>query len=225
VQVISTNIGEPQEFSFQDRTIRSSMHRRPVPGGIEIGFNQVQGDKFDAEKLHGIRETVVYALSSDFYPDFGSEIQRGMSAGVFGENLTMRSLDEKAIFVGDDYEVGTCRLRVTAPRSPCNRLNFAFQNAGAMQLFIKFNRPGVYFEVLQEGQIRPGDELKLLKSNGAPFSIHDIFQLWKTSREIATGETKLEEVRQRFLEVVEEERVPMFVRAKFQKILFASDAF
>lgn len=218
MQVVSTNIGEPKEFSFQDRTIRSSMHRHSVPQGIHVQFDQVVGDKFDADKIHGIRETVVYALSSEFYSEFGSRIGSEMRPGIFGENLTMHSLNEKNIFVGDEYEVGSCRLKVTAPRSPCNRLNFAFQSAKAQELFIEFNRPGVYFEVVKEGDIKPGDTLQCVSSNGAPYSINDIFQLWKTSREVSLGRLRLDDVRHLFVQLVEDERVPMFLRSRFRKV-------
>ena len=218
MKVLSTNVGEPKEFHFQGQTIRSSMHRRAFPSGIQVRFGQVEGDRFDADKIHGIREVVVYALSSDFYSRFSNHLQREVGPGIFGENLTMDELDEKQIFVGDEFEVGSCRLKVTAPRSPCNRLNFAFQSPNAQEAFIEFARPGVYFEVLKEGEVKPGDELTHVYANGAPYSVADVFDLWKLSREVAAGRTEIGDVREKFRKFVDDERVPQFLRTRFQKM-------
>jgi len=218
MKVLSTNVGEPKEFHFQGRTIHSSMHRPPMPEGIRVHFGRVEGDRFDADKIHGVREVAVYALSSDFYTRFSQQIERPVGPGVFGENLTMDELDETQIFVGDQYKIGSCRLQVTAPRSPCNRLNFAFQSPKAQELFIEFARPGVYFEVLQEGEVKPGDELLRVQASGAPYSIADAFELWRLSREISAGRADIAQAQDKFRQLVADERVPAFLRARFRKL-------
>lgn len=218
MKVVSTNVGQPREFHFQGQTIRSSMHREPVLTGIDVHLSHVEGDKFDNDKVHGIPEVAVYALSSDFYRDFARKIDREVAPGIFGENLTMDKLDESGFMLGDEYEVGTCRLKVTAPRTPCTKLNFSFQSPEAQKAFADFARPGVYFEVLTSGRIQPGDELKLVKANGASYSIADAFELWRLSREISTGRIQIDDVREQFRRFVDDERVPSFLRTRFRKI-------
>lgn len=216
-KVLSTNTGTPKEYSFGGTTIRSSMSRSPVVEGIQVTFQRVVGDEFDAAKIHGIRETVVYALASDFYPSFSKSLDRPVAVGSFGENLTMNHLDEKSVMIGDEYEIGSVQLRVTGPRSPCNRLNFAFQSKSAQETFVDFGRPGVYFEVLSEGQIHTGDVLKFVKSHNSSYSVADLFRLWKLQREVSLGRRDIETVRHEFRKLVEDESVSDFLRARFRK--------
>lgn len=215
--VLSTNTGTPKEYSFGGTTIRSSMSRSPVAEGIQVTFQRVIGDEFDAAKIHGIREAVVYALACDFYADFSKSLGRPVEIGSFGENLTMNRLDEKSVMIGDEYEIGSVQLKVTGPRSPCNRLNFAFQNQSAQEMFVEFGRPGVYFEVLSEGKIQTGDVLKLVKSRGSSYSVAELFRLWKLQREVSLGRRELETVRHEFRKLVEDDSVSDFLRSRFRK--------
>lgn len=215
--VLSTNTGGPQEYSLNGTTIRSSMRRSPVASGIDVTFLRVLGDEFDAAKVHGVREAVVYALASDFYADFAKAIDRPVDIGSFGENLTMNHLDEKTFMIGDEYEVGTVRLKVTGPRVPCNRLNFVFQNQSTQETFVTFGRPGVYFEVLAEGKIKSGDSLRQLKPKHCPYSVADIFRLWKLQREVSLGKRDIDSVRHEFKKLVEDESVSEFLRSRFRK--------
>lgn len=218
-KVLSTNIGTPKEYTLGGTTIRSSMSRSPAVDGIQVTFQRVLGDEFDAAKVHGVREAVVYALASDFFADFSKSIDRPAGDGSFGENLTMNHLDEKSVMIGDEYEIGSVRLRVTGPRSPCNRLNFAFQSQAAQQTFVEFGRPGVYFEVVSEGRIQPGDVLKHAKSHHSNYSIADIFRLWKLQREVSLGKTPIDTVRHEFKKLVNDESVSEFLRSRFRKLI------
>ena len=44
--------------------------------------------------------------------------------GMFGENLTTEGLMEDAVYVGDQFQIGSAKLVATQPRMPC--YNFAF---------------------------------------------------------------------------------------------------
>lgn len=218
-QVLSTNTGGPKEYRLNGTTIRSSMRRLPQESGIDVTFLRVLGDEFDAAKIHGVREAVVYALASDFYADFAKAIDRPVEIGSFGENLTMSALNERKVMLGDEYEVGTVRLKVSAPRIPCNRLNFVFQNQSTQETFVAFGRPGVYFEVLAEGKISAGDVLHLSKSHHCEYSITDIFRLWRLQREVSLGKIDIGTVRHEFKKLVDDESVSEFVRSRFRKSL------
>ncbi|MBN8539478.1 MAG: MOSC domain-containing protein [Deltaproteobacteria bacterium] len=218
-QVLSTNTGGPKEYRLNGTTIRSSMRRLPQESGIDVTFLRVLGDEFDAAKIHGVREAVVYALASDFYADFAKAIDRPVEIGSFGENLTMSALNERKVMLGDEYEVGTVRLKVSAPRIPCNRLNFVFQNQSTQETFVAFGRPGVYFEVLAEGKISAGDVLHLSKSHHCEYSIADIFRLWRLQREVSLGKIDIGTVRHEFKKLVDDESVSEFVRSRFRKSL------
>ena len=219
MRVVSTNTGKPASYEFQGVTVRSSMRRSPTLDGLRIHFDRVEGDKFSVPKYHGGKEAVVYAFSASTFNDFERMYEQDVGAGNVGENLTIDSLDESVMMIGDEYDVGTARLRVAGPRYPCNRLNFCFQRADAMDLFAKFRRPGVYFEVLREGSVSMGDELKLSKKAGGEVSVLALFDAMTALKDMAAGRRPRESVKSIAQKIVNDPLVPEVHRARFQKLL------
>lgn len=219
MRVVSTNIGKTAAYEFQGVTVRSSMRRSPTLDGVRIHFDHVEGDKFAMPKIHGVKEAVVYAFSASTFKDFTQMFNQAVEAGNVGENLTIDSLDESQFIIGDEYEVGGTRLRASGPRYPCNRLNFCFQRADAMDLFAKHRRPGVYFEVLREGEVVNGDELKLVKRAGGDLSVLELFHHLTALKEVSNRRRTRNDVRPICEKVVRNYLVPEFWRAQFQKML------
>ncbi len=219
MHVVSTNTGKTTSYEFQGAIVRSSMRRSPTLGELRIRFDHVEGDKFAVPKIHGIKEAVVYAFSASTFKAFTEMYDQVVEAGNVGENLTIDSLDESQFIIGDEYEVGTSRLRVSGPRYPCNRLNFCFQRADAMDLFAKHRRPGVYFEVLREGDVSRGDELKLISEVSSGLSVLQLFDHLTALKDFTAGRRSREDVREIARSVARNKFVPEFFRARFQKML------
>ena len=102
----------------------------------------------------------VYAYPSEHYPDWQVLVGRELAPGAFGENLTTEGLVEDRICIGDEYRVGTARLVVTQPRMPCFKLGLRFGDPGMVRTFLKVGRPGIYFAVLDEGDVSSGDPIE-----------------------------------------------------------------
>lgn len=219
MRVISTNTGKPETYEFNGTKVRSSMRRSPTLDGLVVKFGHVEGDKFAVEKHHGIKEAVVYAYSAATFPKLAELFTQPVSAGNVGENLTCEELIESEFMIGDEYTVGSVKLRVTGPRYPCNRLNFCFQRANAMDLFVGFRRPGVYFEVLQEGNVQVGDSLRLTKSAGGNVSVLDLYDKLTVLKQVAAGLVTREKARPMCEAIVANRLIPTYLREKFQKIL------
>ncbi len=219
MRVLSTNAGATKTYELNGETVQSSMRREPVPGGIRVHFTRVEGDLFGVPKVHGIREAVVYAFSAATFADFARLYTQPVVAGNIGENLTLDEILESEILIGDEYEVGETRLRVSGPRYPCNRLNFCFQRQNAVGLFLEHRRPGVYFEVLREGKIQVGDQLKHVKSAGGTLSVLQLFDHLSELKQVSAGQLARADVRLMCEKMVRNSLVPEFFRARFLKFL------
>lgn len=180
--VLSTNTGKPAEYTYQGKTIQTSMRRTPQPNGVRVLFDRVDGDVFAGAHVHGIKTAVVYAYDGRVFKEWEKKFGFAVETGFFGENLTLSSLDEGDVFVGDEWQVGDVHLRSTAPRYPCTLLNFSFGRGDVQQSFLDFRKPGVYFEVLQEGTVRPGDTFQLIKRGAKRWSVLDFFDTMKAMR-------------------------------------------
>jgi MOSC domain-containing protein YiiM len=94
---------------------------------------------------------------------------------MFGENLTIRDLPTD-MNVGDRLLIGEVVLEATGPRIPCSTFAARMQDHGFGMAFRKAERPGIYFRVLNEGEIRSGDGVTLVESAEFNVSILDLFR-------------------------------------------------
>ncbi len=63
--------------------------------------------------------------------------------------------------MGDVYRIGEVTVQVSQPRKPCWQLSRRRRIADLAQQVLTNGRSGWYFRVLQEGQVAPGQELRL----------------------------------------------------------------
>ena len=174
MNILSVNTGIPQSYTLDGVTLKTSMVRTPQEK-IIVESKQVVGDIFAGPNIHGVPEAVVYALSIDRYDYWSEFLGYKVGIGFFGENLSVDKLREEDFFLDDEFKVGTTLLKVTGPRYPCNRLNFASGNKHTRDQFAEKAWPGVYFQVLQEGEIKKGDTLVLKKRVQSEISVHELF--------------------------------------------------
>ena len=66
--------------------------------------------------------------------------------------------------VGDVWYVGTAVLEVRGPRVPCATFAERLGERGWVKRFASHGRSGVYLQVNQPGQIRPGDSITVTPS-------------------------------------------------------------
>jgi len=98
---------------------------------------------------------------------------------MFGENLTITNLEETTIRVGDTYKLGKVILEVTKPRQPCIKLGVRFKTQKILKQFWNSTKSGIYFKVLQTGNVRKGDTLILINSNKVAPTIAEVYQVKK----------------------------------------------
>ena len=99
-----------------------------------------------------------------------------MSAGAFGENLTMSSLDEADICIGDHLHICSSILEVSQPRAPCFKLGVALGDPRAPALFTRHQHTGVYFRVIAPGEVCNGDEAEIVHRHSAAVSVRNLFR-------------------------------------------------
>ncbi len=116
-------------------------------------------------------------IRSEHYGDWQAQLRRDLSFGAFGENLTTEGLVEDHVHIGDEFRVGTGRLVVTQPRMPCYKLGIRFGLPGMVKAFLKAGRPGIYFAVVEEGMVGPGDPIELLHTDERRITVVDMLDL------------------------------------------------
>lgn len=139
----------------------------------------MEGDAQADLSVHGGLDKAVYSYSGEHYK-YWKEVYPtiDMPFGMFGENLTTQGLNEDMINIGDQYQIGSSRLIVTQPRMPCYKLGIKFGRMEILKKFVNSQRPGIYYKVLEEGELGMGDSIKLLYRDKNNVTINDIVRLY-----------------------------------------------
>lgn len=170
MNVISLNVGKPQDQEWNGKTIRTSIFKVPVSERRKVCFLGIEGDEQSDLRVHGGINKAVYAYDLSHYSHWKNIIHReSWNNGLFGENLTTKGLLDEKVRIGDVYQVGSAIVQVVQPRFPCTKLNIRFNLPDMMEKFIEQKRNGIYFKVLEEGFVQAGDNINLIEQS--PYAV------------------------------------------------------
>lgn len=171
----STNVGQAETISHNSKSLITGICKHPAAGSVYLGEAGVRGDAIVNEEHHGGADQAVYAYSADDYDWWKNETGGDFSPGLFGENLTIRGLPSD-MNIGDRLLIGAVVLEATAPRIPCNTVAARLKDSGFGIKFRAAERPGVYFRVLNSGEVMAGDTVTFVANHSSDVSILELFR-------------------------------------------------
>ena len=180
MQILSVNVGRPRQVETNIGPVLTSIFKFPVDGPVKVRAHNLEGDQQADLTVHGGPWKAVYLYPSEHYPRWGGELP-GMDLpyGAFGENLTTEGLSEEQAHIGDQFRVGSAILQVTQPRMPCFKLALRFGRADMVKRFWKSGRSGIYFSIVQDGELKRGDSIEQVNRDPEQVSVADVVRLFK----------------------------------------------
>lgn len=175
--VVSTNIGKRETHQWKGKIAETGIFKHPTTEPVFLGLEDVENDAVVDRKYHGGIEQAVYAYSANHY-EYWKKLYPHLefNFGMFGENLTISDLDETTICVGDIYQLGKSLVEVTKPREPCYKLIFRFQDEAIVKQFWDSTYSGVYFKILETGEVKKGDSMQLVKKAKNKPTIAEVYK-------------------------------------------------
>jgi MOSC domain-containing protein YiiM len=178
-RVVTVNVGQPLGVETRQGIVLTSIFKEPVEGRVAVRGNNLVGDRQSDLTVHGGPYKAIYAYASEHYAYWAAKLQRELTPGNFGENLTTDGLLEQDVQIGDRYRVGSAVLRVTQPRMPCFKLALRFELPSMVKLFWQSGFSGIYFGVVEEGEIGAGDAIEVLARDPSGVTIADVVRTFK----------------------------------------------
>jgi len=175
MRVASVNVGRKESIAHGKRTFETGIRKRPADGPVHIGVQIIAGDTICDTEHHGGADQAVYAYSSDDYAWWSEQLGSELEPGTFGDNLTIDGLPTD-LNVGDRLLIGDVLLEATAPRIPCNTLAAQMQDHAFGTAFRRAERPGIYFRVLNEGEVTAGDSVTFVENPAPLVTILDLYR-------------------------------------------------
>jgi MOSC domain-containing protein YiiM len=190
MKVLSVNVGLPKNVLFNGQIITTAIFKDPVNGPIILRKLNLDGDKQADLTVHGGIDKAVYSYPEEHYYYWRKQFPNmDLGWGMFGENFTTEGLLEDAVNVGDQFQIGSAKLVATQPRMPCYKLGVRFGRMDVIRKFMTSGRPGIYFKVLTEGEIKIDDKIKLIKRDKNNVTVKDIVTLYITRNNTDNIET------------------------------------
>ena len=177
MQIVSVNCGRIQTFEHRGKSMDSGICKRPQEGAVRIDESGVAGDSINDLEHHGGADQAVYAYSVEDYEWWAELTGTAYEPGTFGENLTIRGMPTN-MNIGDRLLIGEVVLEATAPRIPCSTFATRMQDSGFGVAFRKAERPGIYFRVLNPGEVSAGDAVTYVANDASDVSVVDLFRFY-----------------------------------------------
>ncbi len=178
-RLISVCVGLPREVSWKGKPVTTGIFKQPVNGRVMMRSLNLDGDRQADLTVHGGAEKAVYAYPMEHYAYWQHQLpDEELPWGAFGENLTIEGLLETEVNIGDRFRIGTAVVMVTQPRFPCFKLNLKFGRDDMVKLFLDSRLSGIYFSVVQEGEVGVGDAIELVSRDENNVTVADIVQIY-----------------------------------------------
>lgn len=173
-QLLSVNIGLPQDIAWHGKTVRTAVWKHAVSGKRMVRRLNVDGDKQGDVVGHGGEHRAVLVYQIESYRFWEGELARSeFTYGQFGENFTVTGLPDDEVCIGDRYRIGGAVFEVTQPRVTCFRVGIRLGEPRMAALMVAQHRPGFYMRVLEEGEVEAGDEIVKTTDGPEHFTVAD----------------------------------------------------
>jgi MOSC domain-containing protein YiiM len=176
--VVSVNTGTVEKLALPKGTADSAIVKRPHRGPVTTVSFGLEGDEQADQVAHGGPDQALYAYALEDYAWWEVELERTLSPGTFGENLTTFGFDPNEALVGERWAVGSALLEVSQPRLPCFKLAARLELSSFVRTFAEHRRPGSYLRIVDHGSVATGDAIELDFRPAHDVSIRQFFRIY-----------------------------------------------
>jgi MOSC domain-containing protein YiiM len=164
------------------RPNRSGIDKKPVAGRVAVHPLGLEGDVQVNRKHHGGEGQAVYAYAQADADWWEAELDRELPPGRFGENLRTAGLDLRNAVIGEQWQVGTALLQVTAWRTPCANFARFWGVPDLVKRFAAHGATGAYLRVLETGDLGAGDAVDVVSRPDHGITVETAFRIVMTEK-------------------------------------------
>ena len=164
--------------------VTTGIFKEPIHHRTKLRKLNLDGDKQADLTVHGGVDKAVYSYPEEHYRFWQKELpDMYLSCGMFGENFTTEGLFEDNVNIGDQFRIGTAIVIATQPRMPCYKLGVKFGRMDIIKRFLSSGLTGIYFKVLQEGEVGAGDLIELIRRDDNNVTVKDVVRIYTVDKD------------------------------------------
>ncbi|CAH1209970.1 Protein YiiM [Paenibacillus allorhizoplanae] len=171
MQITSINVGLPQNITYHCKELTTGIYKTPISSSLFVSKVQIEGDGQADLTVHGGVDKAICVYPEEHYAYWENLRGYTLDAATFGENLTIRGLQENEVCIGDQFAIDEVIVQVSQPRQPCHKLAKRMDWPEATLYVQETGYTGYYFRVLKEGYIAPDSKMKLIARDEAGVTV------------------------------------------------------
>lgn len=181
MKVISVNRAQVEEISYRGKQVKTGIFKIPAMNAVRVTKLGLENDVQVDRAVHGGFDKAVYAYPIEHYAAWRTALGPGVleqfGYGAFGENFTIEGLLEHEVRVGDELKIGSANFIVQSPRIACFKLATKFGIGDMPRRFGEAGKPGFYLRVIEEGEVKTGDDIVFTSRADDAISVADLNRL------------------------------------------------
>ena len=179
MKILAICRGQPEILA--GKSYKTGINKVPVGGAVLVDREGLLGDTICNRKHHGGPDQAIYIEGAMDLSWWAEELGRPVPPGQFGENLTIESLENGILAVGDRLRIGEVVLEVTAPRIPCATFAARMNDASLVKRYTMAARPGAYCRVIAPGVLTTGQTVEHLPYQGERLTLVEMMAAYGKS--------------------------------------------
>jgi MOSC domain-containing protein YiiM len=158
----------------------TGIFKTAVNGPVQIGPEGLIGDVQADRRVHGGPEKAIHQFPVGNLQKLAlrfPEIAQQFVPGCMGENISTPEWDESDVCIGDVFRLGTARVQLNQPRTPCWKIDARHGIEGITRYVAENGIAGWYYRVLDNGVVAAGDVLELIERHDDAISLREFSNL------------------------------------------------
>ncbi len=169
-EIISLSIGRPNLFVWKGITHNSAIMKKTISEAY-LTKNGFSGDSVANRDVHGGPDRAVCLYPYEHYEQWERELNKDIKRPAFGENINVKNMLEKDVYIGDTFSLGEAIVQVSQGRIPCSTINRHNRDDRLLSRIVETGFTGYLFRVIQEGHVSEDSMFRLIERTQSNFSI------------------------------------------------------
>lgn len=161
-KIMTLSIGRPKNFIWKGKQESSGIGKKVVEEAV-LSKDGFKNDGVSNLQFHGGPERAVCLYPFEHYAYWERQFEKKLQPPAFGENICVKEMLEKDVYIGDIFSIGDAVIQVTQGRIPCSTISKYNNIDNLLVKLFDTGYTGYFLKVLKEGKVFQNSKIELIE--------------------------------------------------------------